>query len=377
MTISHTGKNIFLKTKDVGQFCTPLCLYILASGRKLFHPEDYTPYSTEIGESPSVVCRLARMVAANYLQLKNNSPISVGRITGFLQYAFEATQDTAHKIWISYDRANVLAASGQMERARQAYLDVLEKKRSESWAWFGLATTYQDEPEKASSLIAYGLTCVQDPIFSIKGLQHFVSLLTQQANYADASRALLRLFHIYQKNGWPIRKEVAELMACSWYDASLDEAALDITIRTLATSANQYVVQHPVVYKGMVTRIHDSGKGADIYIGPKQTMPVFKRLFQPRDAFCAGTFVELLCDKRAEEDLPVSVKKISPFTSENICTFTGTLKITERGFGFVDNIFVPQFIAKKHTNGDKITGVAVLKFDKVKNTNNFSVAITD
>ena len=71
------------------------------------------------------------------------------------------------------------------------------------------------------------------------------------------------------------------------------------------------------------------------------------------------------------------MKKISPFTSENICTFTGTLKITERGFGFVDNIFVPQFIAKKHTNGDKITGVAVLKFDKVKNTNNFSVAITD
>lgn len=33
--------NIFLKAKDVGQFCTPLCLYVLVSGRKLFRPEDY------------------------------------------------------------------------------------------------------------------------------------------------------------------------------------------------------------------------------------------------------------------------------------------------------------------------------------------------
>lgn len=369
--------NLFLKTKDVGQFCTPLCLYVLVSGRALFRPEDYIPYRTENGESPSVVCKLARMVAANYLQFKDNSPILVGRVTGFLQYAFEATQDTAHKIWISYDKANVLAVSGQMECARQAYLDVLEKKRSESWAWFGLATTYQDEPTKACSLIAYGLTCAHDPKYSVKGLYHFACLLAQQENYADASRALLRLNSIYQNNGWPLKKEVAELMASPWHDASLDEAALDITIRTLAASANQQTVQQPVVYKGMVTRVHDSGKGADIYIDPKQTIPVFKRLFQSRDAFCSGTFVELLCDKRTEEEVPVSAKKIDPFVSENICTFSGELRLTERGFGFVDSIFVPQFIAKKYADGDKITGIAVLRLDKVKNTNSFYAAITE
>ncbi len=212
-----------------------------------------------------------------------------------------------------------------MERAREAYLNVLEKKRSESWAWFGLATTYQDEPLKASSLIAYGLTCAHDPKYSIRGLYHFANLLAQQENYVDASRSLLRLHNIYQKNGWPLKKEIAELTACSWYDASLDEMALDSTISKLAASANQYVVQRPVVYKGIVAAIHKSGKGADIYIAPQQIVPVFKRLFQSREIFHSGIFVELLCDKRSDNDIPVSVKRIEPFASENICTFSGIL----------------------------------------------------
>ena len=367
--------NIFLKAKDVGQFCTPLCLYVLVSGRKLFRPDDYIPYRTEIGESPSLVCKLARMVAANYLQHRDNSLVPVGRVTGFLQYAFEATQDAAHKIWICYDKANVLAASGQMERARQAYLDVLEKKRSESWAWFGLATTYQDEPAKASSLIAHGLTCAHDPKYSVRGLYLFANLMAQQANYADASRSLLRLNSIYQINSWPLKKEIAELMANSWYDASLDEAALDGTIQTLAASANHYVVQHPIVYRGIVAAIHKSGKGADIYISPKQISPVFKRLFQTHEAFRPGAFVELLCDKRSDEDTPISVKEIERFTSENICAYSGVLALKEKGFGFVDSVFVPPFLIGAHTNGEEVAGIAVMKFNKVKNTTGLS-AIT-
>ena len=77
-------------------------------------------------------------------------------------------------------------------------------------------------------------------------------------------------------------------MANSWYDASLDEAALDGTIQTLAASANHYVVQHPIVYRGIVAAIHKSGKGADIYISPKQISPVFKRLFQTHEASVPG-----------------------------------------------------------------------------------------
>lgn len=361
--------------KDIGQFCSPLCRYILNSGRGLFRPEDYIPYRTDNGESPSLVCKLARMVAANYLQCEDNTSKYVGRVTGFLQYAIESTQDSAHKIWLSYDKANILAASGQMERARQAYLDVLEKKRSESWAWFGLATTYQDEPMKASNLIAYGLTCAHDPKYSVKGLYHFANILAQQENYADASRSLLRLYNIYQKNGWPLKKEIAELMACSWYEASLDEVALDTTIHELAASANQYVMQRPVVYKGVVATIHKSGKGADIYISPEQIIPVFKRLFQAREAFLPGTFVELLCDSRSDEEVPVSVKKIEPFSSENICTFSGVLRVKEKGFGFVDNIFVPPFLIGTYTNEAEVDGVAVMKFDKVKNVNGLA-AIT-
>ena len=361
--------------KEIGKFCTPLCRYILNSGHALFHPQDFIPYRTDKGESPSLVCKLARIVAANYLQYKDTSSSHVGRVTGFLKYAIDNTQDSTHKIWLVYDKARIFTASGQMERAREAYLEVLEKKRSESWAWFGLANTYLNELHKASSFIAYGLTCAHDPKYAVPGLCQFANLLAQQKNYADASRSLLRLHNIYQKNGWSLKKEVAELMDSPWYDASLDEIALDTTIRELAASANQYIVQRPVVYKGIVAAIHKSGKGADIYISPKQIIPVFKRLFQTREVFFPGTFVELLCDSRSDEEVPVGVYKIAPFSSENICTFSGVLKIKEKGFGFVDNIFVPPFLIGAHANESEVAGMAVVKLDKAKNINGLAAIV--
>ena len=262
-----------------------------------------------------------------------------------------------------------MAASGQIEHARQAYLEVFEKKRSEAWAWFGLARLYRDEPLKASSLVAYGLTHVHDSKFSVTGLRDFAALLAQQSNYPDASRALLRLNSIYKQNGWPIKREVEELMASPWYDASLDETELDATIHSLAESANQHIILHPITYRGIVAAIHKSGKGADIYIAPNHIIRVFKRLFQTSEAFHPGTFVELLCDNRSDDDIPISAKKIEPFLSENIRNFSGTLRLNAKGFGFVDNIFVPPFLIGAHANGEEVAGIAVVKFDKVKNTN--------
>lgn len=368
--------NLFTQTgATIGEFCKPLCLYILNSGRVLFRPADYNPYPGETGEAPSTVYKLARMVAAYYLNCKVSDPIPVGKVTGFLQYALDNTHDSTNKVWLTRDKAKVFMASGQVTRARQAFLEVLEKKRSVSWAWFDLATTYQDEPLKASSIVAYGLMCPNKPEFLIKGLSSFANILAQQANFSDASRSLLRLHSIYQKNGWALNKEVTELMSRSWYDASLDEVALDTTIRTLAASANKYVMQNPVIYKGIVATIHKSGKGADIYIAPEQIIPVFKKLFQPYEAFHPGTFVELLCDKKPDNDIPISVKEIKPFTSENICNFSGVLKLNEKGFGFVDNIFVPPFLIDSHTDGGEVSGIAVIKLNKVKNINGLTAIL--
>ncbi len=108
--------NLFTQ-KDIGQFCTPLCLYVLISGRALFRPEDFIPYRTDNGESPSLVCKLARMVAANYLQYKDTLSSPVGRVTGFLQYAVEVTQDSTHKIWLIYECFSCIRTNGTCPRS--------------------------------------------------------------------------------------------------------------------------------------------------------------------------------------------------------------------------------------------------------------------
>ena len=63
------------------------------------------------------------------------------------------------------------------------------------------------------------------------------------------------------------------------------------------------------------------------------------------------------------------VKKIQPFNSENICSFTGVLKLKEKGFGFVDKVFVPPYLIGAHADDEEVHGVAVVKLDKTKNVN--------
>lgn len=51
--------------------------------------------------------------------------------------------------------------------------------------------------------------------------------------------------------------------------------------------------------------------------------------------------------------------------------FEGKLRLNPKGFGFVDNIFIPANLIGTHRNGDTIKGIAVSSFDKNKNKPGF------
>lgn len=99
-------------------------------GSALFSPEDHKPFSTEKGESPRVVLRLARMVTANYLHKGVVSPLPASRVVAFINYAFDKAGDSPkNKIWLEYDKARIFVTAGDIVRARDAYLSVLKNKR--------------------------------------------------------------------------------------------------------------------------------------------------------------------------------------------------------------------------------------------------------
>lgn len=355
--------------RETGKFCEPICLFILHSGSALFTSNDHKPFSTEKGESPSVVLKLARMVAANYLYKGRQSTLPVSRVVALLKYASDKAEDSPQgKIWLEYDKARIFVSAGDTSRARDAYLSVLRNKRGESWAWFGLAKTYEREPEKAICLVAFGLTCAHDPKFSIPGLVQLAELLAQTGVHDYASKALIKLTKIYSENGWTLKDSIIELTSSAWFDASLDTGDLDAHVEELAIGANQYAMVKPTFYSGVILSVHDSGKGATIYIHRDLKFSARKAVFENRKIPKLGAMVKLLCDMGSENQDVVSVEKIQSLETPDICSFKGPIKITGKGVGFVnDNIFISPSFTENIEPGTEVTGEAVMALDKIKN----------
>ena len=355
--------------RETGKFCDPICLFILHTGRALFSPDDHKPFSTEKGESPSVVLRLARMVAVNYLHKGLESPLPAGRVVALINYALDKTQDSSKsKIWLEYDKARIFVTAGDIVRARDAYLSVLRNKRGESWAWFGLAKTYENEPEKAICLVSFGLTCAHDPKFSIPGLVRLAELLAQTGVHDYASKALVKLTKIYSSNGWALKGSIVELTSSAWFDASLDTSDLDAHIEELAIGANQYAMVKPTYLSGVLFSVHESGKGATIYIHRDLKFSARKSVFEYRKIPKPGTFVKIFCDMGSENQDVISVENIQVIETQDIRSFKGSLKVSEKGFGFVNgDIFVPPGLVEGVQRDAEVAGVAVMSFDKTKN----------
>src|SRR3989344_5375782 len=354
--------------RETGKFCDPICLFILQRGSSLFSPDDHNPFSTDKGESPSVVLRLARMVAVNYLHKGLDSPLPVSRVVAFLKYALDKAEDSPQgKIWLEYDKARIFVTAGDIVRARDAYLSVLRNKRGESWAWFGLAKTYENEPATAICLVSFGLTCAHDPKFSIPGLVRLAELLAQTGVHDYASKALIKLTKIYSDNGWALKESIVELTSSAWFDASLDTSDLDAHVEELAIGANQYAMAKPTYLSGVLLSVHESGKGATIYIHRDLKFSARKAVFENRKIPKPGTLVKIFCDLGSESQDVVSVENIQVIETQDIRSFKGSLKVSQKGFGFVNgDIFVPPGLVEGVQRDAEVAGAAVMSFDKTK-----------
>lgn len=364
---------------ETGKFCEPLCAFILQSGSKLFTPGDHQPFVSEKGESSSVVMKLARMVAAGFLAKGASSPLPANRVTGFLKYAETHAEDsTERKVWLEWDKARIYFTVGEFSRARDSYLAVLKKKRREPWAWFGLAKTYADEPDKAICLIASGLTYAYDPMFSIPGLGELAERVAETGDYQNASKALVKLMAIYSQNGWTPKDNIVKLTSHSWYDAAIGTNDFDAVVKRLAENASLYTISRPGYLQGVLQSVHASNKGANIYIARDLVISARKAVFPGRQIPPPGTFVKVLYDMEAKEKEVVAAEMVQEFSSADIRAFNGPLTVSEKGFGFINReIFVPAALISGIQPDARVAGTAVMSFDKVKNKYSWKAVVVN
>jgi len=342
-------------------------LIILLSQQQpsLFEAGDEQPYVNDKGESPSLTLKFARKCAKGWQEHDSlRQRLDIRALIALLNAIRGRMRDNKHGIWLDYDQAKCLIMAGQLVEARDFVIPVLRKKQSEPWAWGALAATYlQSEPSVAILLFAQGLLHVSDDKFAIKLWIGLAPLLASVGNVAEASMCVKRAITVYQHEGWKLKSNLEKLSQAAWYNTEVSVDGLGVFLQQSAQGAPQYLLGNTKSVTGIVENIHQSGKGFHVYVDRHKSYSVRLGLFKLKSSPEIGSYVALKVadDGEVVEAVPAEATVI---TDSNI--YSGELRVTNKGFGFVNDTFVPPFLIRPEINGSKVQLTRVMSKDKKK-----------
>ncbi|MGI2028282.1 DUF7017 domain-containing protein [Endozoicomonas acroporae] len=362
---------LFRKNMD----CFPTLIRLVMQHQDdLFNDEDKMPYVSDRGELPSLMLNCVRKVALAWQSFGKHWQLPLSDVLALLDRARGECRDIQHKLWLDYDQARCLVMAGKNREAREFILPVLRRKQSESWAWGALASTYrQDDSEAAVILFAKGIGCAVNDQFSIPLLKGIAPLLMTQGKSREGSLFIKKLVHIYQSQEWAVKQNIIELTQNSGYDQSVDLAELPSVITQLSAKALTYLHGPTRQCVGVVERCHQSGKGFEVYLSQRETLSVRLGLHQQasgqRKLPSPGDYVTLtLAEPEPGCFEVVASGNSEPVDMDGVETLTGILRVNPKGFGFVEDTFVPPFLLPKGMDGQRVTVIRIKSVDRKKQT---------
>ena len=242
--------------------------------------------------------------------------ISLDYVITILEKVRVNAQDVQHLMWLDYDEAKLLIVAGRNEEARKLIIPILKRKKSEPWAWGALAASYRKEDDnKAITLFSKGIICAHDEKFSLKLLKGIAPLLAKAGFDQEASMCVIRLLNWYESNGYKIKPDLESLANQPWFNSSVDVTSLNAFFEEKSAQALN-LLNGPTKKKvGLVMSLHKSGKA----------------------------------------NIP------------GVEVIEGNLRLSDKGFGFVDDTFISPDLLEPDMDGQHLKVMRVKGFDKKKN----------
>ena len=336
--------------RENGEHYEAFIRFVLNHGQNLFvWPDDFTPYQGEKHESPSQVVKQARTAAKAWLTYRKEWNIDLEVLLSFLDIAGSKAKDH-DKTWLHYDYAKCLIVSRNYEAARNLVLPIVRTKVSESWAWGALAATYIDSnPSRAVACYAKGISECREAKFSVNMRGSLASLLANQGEPEKASALLCSIADIYSSEGWMLKPKYEELMAQQWFDASAAGSInLDQFFSTAGAQAKNFLYDEITTQTGIVSSIHKSGKGFNVYLSDGLKIPVRKGIYATKSLPSVGDWVSVTYASIANGAEVLEAAPTEAITLPGVEEEVGELRVNPKGFAFVGNTFVaPDLVVQK------------------------------
>ncbi|MGC9462348.1 DUF7017 domain-containing protein [Vibrio genomosp. F10] len=333
----------------------------------LFDDDAMQPFQAEKGEVPSLMLSTTRQVIAAWLRARAEWQIELPRVIELINLTKERVADTKHLVWIDYDFAKCLIVTSQFEQARSLILPILRKKQKESWAWGALAATYRlEDKELAIKFFAKGIVSAHDVTFSLRLLIGIVPLLVEKKQMIEASMCVKTALSAYQSNGWKIKPELERLSQSQWYDQNVKYEQLNTYLNSMCVDALDYL--HGPVKRviGLVENIHKSEKGFHAFVNKSTSYSVRMGVHKGKGSPDVGGYVELSLSERDGEAEVVASVPCKEVIIEDVSHVEGQLRVAPKGFGFIEDTFVPAFVIGDIPEQTNVKALRVMTWDKVK-----------
>jgi hypothetical protein len=214
-------------------------------------------------------------------------------------------------------------------------------------------------------LFAKALSCAHDDALALPTLKGFAVLLAAEGLHNEASICVHRAVNCYLHNGWQIKTDLEQLLNQPWYNHQVNTELLTSFILQRSQNAADYLFGERVQKLALVQNIHAGNRGFHAWVSRNQSLSVRMKLWSDKLPLSPGDYVQLTIAEEDQSVVAVAPAQAQPLTDAG--EIEDILRVTEKGFAFVGDTFVPKDLVPAGMDGQKVHVVRVVELDKTKN----------
>ena len=330
-------------------------------------PEDYLPGITNDGKKMMSTAEQAYIAYAKQV-LQNPDPTTIRALIADLETLHEQHPEYQYP---PYYQAKLMVVTGSKEEAMTALMPFARRKEREFWLWDLLAELYDDEPEKAIACLCRAVSCPTQEKFLVNARLNLAIKLYGAGKLSEALTELTKSVKTRRDEGWSVLASHAEVMEKSAEIGAIvlsDNRALYRSYRSITDELLFADIPEQI---GVITFLNTDKKVAHFTVS--RTVSGHFKYEGSMARVQPGEFVAVRLEQRTGKEgnfwVPLSVKQTLNYPSEDIFrAFSGPVRrAPEKGFGFVEDVFISPALLAGAENGSTVTGSALWAFDKSKN----------
>lgn len=341
-----------------------------------FMSQDYQKDELENGNQ---VLSIVEKAYGSYAKcLLESDSVEKQKIDNFLRDLGVIAKNHPEYQYTDYYQAKLLLKLGKREQAHKAILPFARTKSTESWVWEVLAETVS-ESEKEVACLCKAIVSGSGPEYIMKARKHLAKLLISRDQFQEAKTEINEMVQTRESNGWDIPDDIKTWQHSEWFGNTEALKNNEQLYNQYVSKAEKILFESLPTTKVVVEYVNEEKSILNFIDAERNTG--FFNYSNHLDEVSIGDVLDVRFNKKDGDYHTVHTVEKSSQKPENLVkSISGICNIIEdKGFGFIDDIFIPNQIIDQYNLSDQeeISGKAIPSFDKKKDKWGWQVAIIE